>query len=134
GDQAKDLIIAGEWMPVRFFKNEEGRLREMTDSAGLARAKGLWRSLEACDIDNDGDMDLIAGNVGNNNKYQVTNDTPLQLFAADFDENGIVDPIMSYYIKDRSGSRNSYPAVKRDRLLKQVPSLRQVFGDNEEYA
>src|SRR5699024_7329313 len=62
GDQAKDLIIAGEWMPVRLFKNEGGRLQEITDPAGLAQTRGLWRSLEACDIDNDGDMDVIAGN------------------------------------------------------------------------
>ncbi|MBK5273039.1 MAG: VCBS repeat-containing protein, partial [Bacteroidia bacterium] len=70
-DKLPDLVIAGEWMPVRFFKNDHGFLKEVTEQTGLTETNGMWRSLIATDIDNDGDMDLVAGNLGLNNMYNV---------------------------------------------------------------
>ena len=103
-----DLIIAGEWMPLRFFKNLNNSLIEVTDQTGLSDMKGMWRSLAASDIDRDGDMDLVAGNLGLNCIYHVSPQEPMQLFSKDLDGNGSIDPIFFYYIKDMDGKRKLF--------------------------
>ena len=132
-DKQPDLVIAGEWMPVRFFKNNKGHLQEVTGSTGLADMDGMWRSLIATDIDNDGDMDLVAGNLGLNCVYKAGPETPMQLFAADIDGNGTIDPVLFYYIKDKDGTRRSYPAIGRSQLAEQVPAMKKRFLHYEDY-
>ncbi|MBN9384559.1 MAG: VCBS repeat-containing protein [Chitinophagaceae bacterium] len=133
-DKQPDLVVAGEWMPIRFFLNDHGKLHEMTDSIGPANMHGMWRSLIAADVDNDGDLDLVAGNMGLNCDYHVGAATPMDLFAADIDNNGRIDPVMFYYIKDRDGVRRSYPAFSRSQLAAQVPSVKKKFLLYEDYA
>ena len=134
-DKQADLIVAGEWMAVRLFRNEHGVLREMTDSmTGLAGTHGMWRSLIATDIDNDGDIDLVAGNLGLNCDYRVSGTTPMELFASDIDGNGRIDPVMFYYIKDVDGVRRSYPSFSRAQLAMQVPAVKKKFLLNDDYA
>jgi hypothetical protein len=94
----------------------------------------MWRSLIASDIDNDGDIDLVAGNLGLNCEYKVSPLEPMQLFATDLDGNGSIDPFLFYYIKDRDGSKHSYPAVSRSRFAEQVPAIKKQFLLNEDYA
>ncbi|HVY76032.1 MAG TPA: VCBS repeat-containing protein [Puia sp.] len=133
-DKQTDLIIAGEWMPVRFFKNDHGRFREVTDSTGLSQTNGLWRSLVAADIDNDGDPDLVAGNLGLNCEYRVSAAEPMRLFAGDLDNNGKIDPILFYYIKDKDGQKRLRPAASRTQLSNQVPAIKKQFPLYEDYA
>lgn len=133
-DQQPDLVIAGEWMPVRFFENRNGKLNEITASTGLQEMNGQWRSLAAEDIDRDGDMDIVAGNLGMNNKYYVSANKPLYLYAKDLDGNGSIDPVPAYYIRDESGERNLYPAISRDQFAAQVPSVRKQFPYHDLYA
>ncbi|MGN6437012.1 MAG: VCBS repeat-containing protein [Agriterribacter sp.] len=133
-DNHTDLVIAGDWMPLRFFKNEKGKLVEVTKNTGLEAMNGMWRSLAAADIDKDGDMDLIAGNLGLNCSYRVSTRTPMQLFAADMDGNGSVDPIYCYYIKQKDGSRQSFPAIGRNGLADQVPMIKKQFLQHRDYA
>jgi len=133
-DKQPDLVLAGEWMPVRFFINDHGRLHEVTDSTAPANMHGMWRSLIAADIDNDGDLDLVAGNLGLDCDYQAGPDSPMQLFAADIDGNGRIDPILFYYIMDRDGIRRSYPAFSRGQLAAQVPTVKKRFLLNDDYA
>ncbi|MES1160677.1 MAG: FG-GAP-like repeat-containing protein, partial [Bacteroidota bacterium] len=92
GDGQNELIIAGDWMPVRVFKADQGKLKEVTQSMGLENDYGLWKSLAVADVDGDGDLDIIAGNLGSNNPYHVSAATPLRLFAKDFDGNGRINP------------------------------------------
>ena len=133
-DQQPDLIIAGDWMPVRFFKNSNGRLEEVTRATGLTAMNGMWRSLIASDIDNDGDMDLVAGNIGLNNYYRVSNDEPMQLYAADLDGNGSIDPVYFYYIKSKDGKKYAYPGISRSQFADQTPIIKKQFLMHEDYA
>jgi hypothetical protein len=133
-DRQADLVIAGEWMPVRFFKNNHGRLEESTASTGITHNNGMWRSLIATDIDNDGDIDLVAGNLGLNCEYRASPTEPMHLYATDLDGNGSPDPVFFYYIKGMDGKRNSHPGISRSQFSEQVPSIKKKFLRNKDYA
>jgi len=128
-DGWSDLILAGEWMPLTFFKNDQGKLINVTSGTGLEKYTGWWNSLTAADFDKDGDIDYIAGNLGLNTQYKVSQDQPMQIVAKDFDMNGTIDPVCSYYVQGKS-----YPIYHRNLLLTQIPSLQNKFKTYEEYA
>jgi len=133
-DKQMDLVIAGEWMPIRFFRNTHSRLEEITGSTGLTQMNGMWRSLVVADIDNDGDPDLVAGNLGLNCIYKVSNKHPMELFAADLDGNGSIETVPFYYIKDKKGIRRSFPAISRSQFADQVPAIKKQFLHYKDYA
>jgi hypothetical protein len=121
-------------MPVRFFKNKDGRFSEVTNKTGLQQTNGMWRSLAIVDIDGDGDSDIVAGNLGLNCIYRVTKDEPMQLFAKDLDGNGSIDPIFFYYIKDKDGTRRLFPGISRSQFAEQVPSIKKQFLYTKDYS
>ncbi|HRP33030.1 MAG TPA: VCBS repeat-containing protein [Agriterribacter sp.] len=133
-DRRPDLVIAGDWMPVRFFKNVNGKFEEVTQATGLTAINGMWRALTATDIDNDGDMDLIAGNLGLNNYYRVSSDEPMQLYASDLDGNGSIEPVYFYYIKSRDGKKYSFPGISRSQFADQTPVIKKQFLLHDDYA
>ncbi|MBK5271563.1 MAG: hypothetical protein JJE22_11180 [Bacteroidia bacterium] len=106
----------------------------MTEQTGLTETNGMWRSLIATDIDNDGDMDLVAGNLGLNNMYNVNPADPMELYAGDIDGNGTIDPVQFYYIKDNDGKKKLFPVPSRAMLSAQVPSIKKQFLLNRDYA
>jgi hypothetical protein len=128
-DSWMDLIVVGEWMPVRIFQNDHGKLTERTDFPVLQKSHGWYSDIFQADIDDDGDMDYFLGNAGTNLQFKATEDKPVQLHVADFNEDGTLDPIVSYYIKGES-----YPLASRDELLEQVNSLRKKFIKYEDYS
>jgi hypothetical protein len=128
GDTWPDLILVGEWMPVTIFKNQRGKLINITKAAGLADHIGWWNSLKAVDADRDGDMDFVAGNLGLNTPYKASFQEPLSVYAKDFDKNGSIDPIMFYY---NHGKR--YPTATRDDLVDQASFLRGRFKTYKQY-
>ena len=121
-----DLILAGEWMPLTFFKNDHGKLVNVTSTTGLEKYTGWWNSITAADFDKDGDIDYVAGNLGLNTQYKVSQDQPMQITAKDFDMNGTIDPVCSYYVQGKS-----YPIYPRNLLLTQIPSLQNKFKTYE---
>lgn len=133
-DNYPDLIIAGEWMPIRLFLNKNGQLLEITASTGLEKNEGLWRSLTAADLDKDGDMDFVAGNLGSNNKYNADELHPMKLFYSDMDKNGSFDPLLCYYIVTKSGKRELLPGITLGQFSEQVPSIKKQFIYNADYA
>jgi enediyne biosynthesis protein E4 len=133
-DKKTDLVLTGEWMPLRFFKNSKSILTEITTSTGLTQMNGMWRSLIAHDIDNDGDIDFVAGNLGLNCKYHVSINEPMKLFAKDIDNNGSIDPFMFYYLKNKNGKKELYPANGRGLLAEQVPAIKKDFLRNTDFA
>ncbi len=129
GDHQSDLVVAGEWMPVRIFINEGKRLRDATASLIPFPTEGLWSSIAAVDIDGDGDQDLVVGNIGRNTQFRASVQQPLSLYVNDFDHNGSLDPVMAYYIQGRN-----YPIYSRDDLSDQLPALRKQSLTYSEYA
>ncbi len=124
-----DLILAGEWMPVRLFKNVRGNFVELSSGTGLEKYSGWWNSLAAADFDKDGDIDYVAGNYGLNTRFKVSQEQPMRIIAKDFDMNGTLDPICSYYVQGRS-----HPIYHRNLMLSQLPFLRNRFKLYEDYA
>ena len=88
GDNWSDLMLTCEWGPVRCFQNKSGILQEVTESAGLASRLGWYNSINAGDIDNDGDTDFVVGNFGLNTKYKANSKKPELLFYGDFEAAG----------------------------------------------
>jgi len=127
-DNQVDLILAGEWMPISFFKNENGKLRNVTGATGLTNTNGWWNSLTAGDFDNDGDIDYVAGNLGLNSKYKASAEQPVSMYAKDFDKNGNIDPVLSYYIQGQN-----YPAAPREALTDQMVSMRKRYPRYRDY-
>ncbi|RYY31649.1 MAG: RNA-binding protein [Chitinophagaceae bacterium] len=128
-DGYPELMLAVEWSPVELYSNKSGKLQRATTSAGLHETSGLWCSLTAADIDGDGDTDFIAGNAGLNTQFKASSLEPLEMYAADFDGNGIIDPLISYYIDGKP-----YPIASRDELLEQMPGLKKKFLYYKDYA
>jgi hypothetical protein len=133
-DKKPDLVICGEWMPVRFFVNENGRFKEVTQQTGLQQMSGQWRSLQAADLDSDGDIDFVAGNLGLNNKFHIAPGKPLKLYAGDFDGNNSGDLIPAYYIKNKEGAFELFPGLDRTQLADQMPSIKKKYLLNSDYS
>ena len=128
-DQVQDLIVVGEWMPVQVFINQAGSLTDKTTDYFNRDYHGWWNTLLVEDLNQDTRPDLLVGNMGLNTQYHASEQEPVGLFYKDFDSNGSVDPIFSYYIQGKS-----YPSVTRDELMEQISMTRNRFPDYKSYA
>ena len=128
-DNKPDLVLVGEWMPVTFLINDNGSFKDQSPSYLAAPSAGWWNCLAADDLDGDGDLDLIAGNIGLNNLMKATPTQPVSMLYSDLDKNGSVDPLLCYYIQGEER-----PYANRDELTDQVPSLKKRFTDYESYS
>lgn len=127
-----DLLVLGEFMPVTPFINNGGTLQALTTS-GLEEHVGWWNSLAAADFDGDGDTDYVAGNLGTNNYYHFSKETPLRVYAKDFDANGSTDAILSCYFLSEQGTKEEYPLHFWDELNGQSPKFRNQFSSYKQY-
>lgn len=128
-DTWPDLVIAGEWMPVMVFENRQGKLTRRSDLAALEQSEGWWCSIVPADVDDDGDIDFLLGNAGTNMQFKASKEEPVELFAGDFNSDGVTDPMVNYYIQGKS-----YPLATRDELLDQVSALKKKFVRYEDYS
>ncbi len=121
-DGKVDLVIGGEWTTIQVLINGDNGFTDQTKSYGLSETNGLWQSIHLADVDEDGDMDILAGNLGLNSFFKASADKPTCVYAYDFDGNGENDPIMCTYFGEKS-----YPVHSRDEILEQMTSLRKKY-------
>ncbi|MFK7812051.1 MAG: VCBS repeat-containing protein [Maribacter sp.] len=125
GDGSPDLVVLGEWMSLKIFINKNGKLVDETDNSDLTKTSGLWTSILVEDIDNDGDQDIVAGNIGLNNFYQPQ----MRMYINDFDNNGLKEQIICKKIDGKY-----YPIADKDELISQIPSLKKELLYYKDYA
>ncbi|WP_236958658.1 FG-GAP-like repeat-containing protein [Joostella atrarenae] len=118
-----DLIVVGEWMPIKVFKNNEGIFKDVSEDWGLnLDTTGWWFSINSGDFDNDGDQDFIVGNLGLNYKYKAEEDETFDIYFSDFDSNNKNDIVLSYFNEGKK-----YPVRGRSCSSQQIPSLKKKF-------
>ena len=126
-DGWQDLMIAGEFMPITFIKNENGK--SFSSPHIIDHSQGWWNSIVAGDFDNDGDIDYVAGNRGLNGPYKASAKEPVCIYAKDYDKNGRLDPIMCHYENGKE-----YIVHSRDDINKQIIPMKTRFRDYTSYA
>ena len=129
-DEAIDLVIVGEYMRVEFFKNVNGKLKRYTDNIDFGqKMDGFWNSILGADVNNDGLMDYIVGNLGMNTRYKPTQLSPLRMFANDFDSNGSEDVICTF---DEDGK--SFPMKQLIAYKARINGLAKKYNKVSDFA
>ena len=124
-----DLVVVGEWMPVSFFENNKGIFTNVTDLYNSSKDVGWWYSIEKGDFNKDGRMDYVVGNLGENNKFHPSKETPLELYCHDFDENGTNDIVLGEY-----QNNICYPVRGRQCSSEQMPFIKDKFPTYSDFA
>jgi enediyne biosynthesis protein E4 len=121
-DGKRDLIVAGEWMPIRVFKQSRGKFSDVTREVGLGSSAGWWNTIEVADLNRDGFEDLVLGNLGLNSYLKASVAQPAQMYVFDFFGNGMIEQIITFYKRGVS-----YPLATRDEMVKLMPALRSKY-------
>ena len=130
-DSWLDIIIVGEWMPIKIFKNMETHFEDVSSQMGLTKnnSTGWWWSIKEGDFDNDGDLDFIVGNNGLNYKYKATEDETFDIYVNDFDNNNSEDIVLSYYSEGEQ-----VPLRGRSCSSQQIPGIKNKFKDYNSFS
>ena len=127
-DGDPDLILSGEWMKICILRNDKGIFSDATDAAGLEETSGWWNCIEVSDIDQDGDSDMIGGNLGLNSILKASVKEPVEMYLNDFDNNGSLDQIICSYEEGIS-----YPVASLDDIAAQITGIGKKFPDYSDF-
>jgi hypothetical protein len=127
-DGDDDMVIVGDWMPVKIFINDSGYFTDRSEQYGLSDTEGWWHVVVPADLNGDGKTDFVLGNHGLNSFFKASVNKPVTMYVNDFDLNGTIEQIICTYIGDKS-----YPAVLKDELVKQIPSLENKYKNFDDY-
>jgi hypothetical protein len=129
-DGDEDLLVVGEWMEIKVLENKKGIFIDSSKKFGINNdSRGIWWSITANDIDNDGDDDYIIGNLGLNNKFKATKEHPFRVYVNDFDNNGTNDVVLAKYYKDEY-----VPMRGKECTTQQMPYVGEKFKDYHSFA
>ena len=123
-DGLKDLIVSLEWGGIVAFKNNKTTFAKKI----LTDKLGWWNFVFAVDINADGNADIVAGNLGENNRFKATTEKPLNLYYNDFDDNGKKEQFLTYHLMN-----SEIPFSDKDELTKQAPFLKKKFLYAEDF-
>ncbi|MDG2450135.1 MAG: VCBS repeat-containing protein [Saprospiraceae bacterium] len=132
-DGKVDLIVTRELDELLFLKNNENGFTAV-EIAGTTGKKGLWNSITASDLDKDGDVDYVLGNIGLNTYFPITEKYPYRIYVNDFDGNGSTDALPFVFAKEEDGSRREYPFCSRMDFAKEINSIRKMLPSYDLYA
>jgi len=124
-----DLVVVGQFMPITVFENHKGLLVDKTKEYGLSETNGSWTRINAVDLKKDGNIDFIVGNLGLNTQFKASAKEPITVTCSDFNDDGLMLPILCYYIQGKS-----FPYYSRDELLDQMPWLQKRFSRYADFA
>lgn len=127
-DNQKEIIIVGEWMPITILDFEHGQFKKISHKT-FEKTTGWWQSVSGLDYDNDGDTDLIVGNIGLNNKFHPNEDKPLHVYAKDFDGSGNTDIVLSKYYNE-----TLVPVRGKECTTEQMPFISEKFETYDAFA
>ncbi|MGE5419323.1 MAG: VCBS repeat-containing protein [Chloroflexota bacterium] len=127
-DHDQDMLIVGEWMPIKILSNEKGIFSDVSESSGLLDTEGFWHRVAARDLNNDGLVDFVVGNDGLNYRFRAGTLSPLTMYVNDFDLNGSIEQIIC-----TTDNGKLYPLVMKNDLTAQIPSLRKKFIRFDDY-
>lgn len=128
-DKRPELIVTAEWKPIQVLesKNKESTVNYQLQTVNSF--SGFWNRIASADLDNDGDLDFVIGNLGLNTPLKATAEQPITLYYDDFDQNGRFDPFIAYFNQGKA-----FPLAGRDEALEQLVPLRKRFTDYKSYA
>ena len=124
-----DLIVVGEWTPITFYKNSEGKFSKDNSLIDEDSTRGWWYDIVAEDFDKDGDLDFVVGNLGNNYKYQTSEEGTFDIYYSDFDKNNSGDIVLSYF-----NDGEQYPLRGRQCSSDQIPAIKTKFKDYDAFS
>jgi enediyne biosynthesis protein E4 len=128
-DGWEDLLVVREWNSVVLLKNMNGKELVPQNIPSLESHRGIWYSVIAGDFDQDGDQDFIVGNLGDNHRFTLNDKYPMNLYAIDLDNDGVIDPIITAYWPDTTGKMKEYPINYLDELWSQSAFFQKRFKD-----
>ncbi|MEM9328787.1 MAG: VCBS repeat-containing protein, partial [Bacteroidota bacterium] len=121
-DQQKELVVVGEWMPITVFEWRGEMLTDNSEAYGLSQTEGWWNTIAVEDLDGDGDMDMIAGNLGENYKFHASEESPFEVFAGDFDGSGTNDIFLA-----KKNETRTVPVRGKECSSMQMPGIEERF-------
>ncbi|MCI5080286.1 MAG: VCBS repeat-containing protein [Saprospiraceae bacterium] len=129
-DQDLDLVLCGDWMSIAVLENQgNGQFQYKSEELGFGQGAGLWNTIYLHDLNGDGQLDIIAGNAGENFKWKASPEQPIRLFVVDADQNGQTEPLIFAPYFSRY-----MPFASLDELKTQVPLVRKQFTNYEKFS
>ncbi len=129
GDGREELIVVGDWMEIKVLSGSADGIKDVSNQYNLKNTRGWWNKIVEADLDKDGDMDFIIGNLGHNYKYRATKDEPFEIYSDDFDDNGTYDIVLGYYYNG-----DQFPVRGLQCSSEQMPFVKEDFPNYNDFA